>query len=160
MRGMRYTAWKALRAVSKWADLESFPGAPDRKAGCGDSPACTWVEGWCRPYGKHCVLTLSRTWTPGVLLPERGSAAAASMEAVRGLSAVQGCIKLEEQPLTRAWVRAQDILTESFDPIVELTTGADLMLAMVYAQELGDWDYSGMYTAVLKHKVGPLPQPA
>ena len=38
---------------------------------------------------------------------------------------------------------------------MELTTGADLMLAMVYAQELGDWDYSGMYTAVLKHKVGP-----
>ncbi|CAK0734199.1 hypothetical protein CVIRNUC_000397 [Coccomyxa viridis] len=53
-----------------------------------------------------------------------------------------------------AWAlrAAQDILTESFDPIVELTTGADLMLAMVYAQELGDWDYSGMYTAVLKHK--------
>lgn len=48
---------------------------------------------------------------------------------------------------------AQDILTESFDPIVELTTGADLMIAMVYAQELGDWDYSGMYTAVLKFKV-------
>ena len=47
----------------------------------------------------------------------------------------------------------QDILTESFDPIVELTTGADLMMAMVYAQELGDWDYSGMYTAVLKFKV-------
>ena len=39
---------------------------------------------------------------------------------------------------------------------MELTTGADLMLAMVYAQELGDWDYSGMYTAVLKHKVGAL----
>ena len=47
----------------------------------------------------------------------------------------------------------QDILTESFDPIMELTTGADLMMAMVYAQELGDWDYSGMYTAVLKFKV-------
>lgn len=51
---------------------------------------------------------------------------------------------------------AQDILTESFDPIVELTTGADLMMAMVYAQELGDWDYSGMYTAVLKFKVSLL----
>ena len=50
----------------------------------------------------------------------------------------------------------QDILTESFDPIVELTTGADLMMAMVYAQELGDWDYSGMYTAVLKFKVRPV----
>lgn len=75
MRGMRYTAWKALRirAVSKWADLESFPGAPDRRAVCGDSFTCTWVEGWCRPYGKHCVLTLSRTWTPGVLLPGQRS---------------------------------------------------------------------------------------
>ena len=47
----------------------------------------------------------------------------------------------------------QEILTESFDPIVELTTGADLMMAMVYAQELGDWDYTGMYTAILRHKV-------
>ena len=61
-----------------------------------------------------------------------------------------------QMPLKRQSIEldtVQDILTESFDPIVELTTGADLMMAMVYAQELGDWDYSGMYTAVLKFKV-------
>lgn len=48
---------------------------------------------------------------------------------------------------------AQEILGESFDPIIELTTGADLMAAMVYAQELGDWDYTGMLTALLRHRV-------
>ena len=48
---------------------------------------------------------------------------------------------------------AQEILGESFDPIVELATGADLMPAMVYAQELGAWDYTGMFTAVLRHRV-------
>ena len=48
---------------------------------------------------------------------------------------------------------AQEILAESFDPIVELATGADLMPAMVYAQELGAWDYTGMFTAVLRHRV-------
>ena len=47
----------------------------------------------------------------------------------------------------------QEILAESFDPIVELATGADLMPAMVYAQELGAWDYTGMFTAVLRHRV-------
>ena len=26
-------------------------------------------------------------------------------------------------------------------------------MAMVYAQELGDWDYTGMYTAVLRRRV-------
>lgn len=47
----------------------------------------------------------------------------------------------------------QEILTESFDPILDLVTGADLMMAMVYAQELGDWDYTGMYTAILRRRV-------
>ncbi len=56
-------------------------------------------------------------------------------------------------PTGRAACRAQEILAESFDPIVELATGADLMPAMVYAQELGAWDYTGMFTAVLRHRV-------
>jgi hypothetical protein len=48
---------------------------------------------------------------------------------------------------------AQEILGESFDPITELRTGADLMGAMVQAAELGDWDYTGMLTALLRHRV-------
>jgi len=56
-------------------------------------------------------------------------------------------------PTGRAARRTQEILAESFDPIVELATGADLMPAMVYAQELGAWDYTGMFTAVLRHRV-------
>ncbi len=57
--------------------------------------------------------------------------------------------------MTAVWLCAQEILTESFDPILDLVTGADLMMAMVYAQELGDWDYTGMYTAVLRRRVRP-----
>lgn len=53
----------------------------------------------------------------------------------------------------------QEILTESFDPILDLVTGADLMMAMVYAQELGDWDYTGMYTAILRRRVRPCSHP-
>lgn len=56
--------------------------------------------------------------------------------------------------------RLQEILTESFDPILDLVTGADLMMAMVYAQELGDWDYTGMYTAVLRRRVSHTSSPS
>lgn len=59
----------------------------------------------------------------------------------------------DEREADVAMYLLQEILTESFDPIVELTTGADLMMAMVYSQELGDWDYTGMYTAILRHRV-------
>jgi len=45
------------------------------------------------------------------------------------------------------------ILHESFDPIIDLVTGQDLLPVMVYAQELGAWDYTGMYSAVLQHQV-------
>ncbi|CAL8466932.1 g6468 [Coccomyxa elongata] len=57
---------------------------------------------------------------------------------------------------TWALKAAQEILTESFDPILDLVTGADLMMAMVYAQELGDWDYTGMYTAILRRRGKPV----
>ena len=49
--------------------------------------------------------------------------------------------------------RVAAILHESFDPIIDLTTGQDLLPVMVYAQELGAWDYTGMYSAVLQHQV-------
>lgn len=58
-------------------------------------------------------------------------------------------------PTTAASLKkAADILQESFDPIIDLTTGRDLLPVMVYAQELGAWDYTGMYSVLLKHQVG------
>lgn len=57
-------------------------------------------------------------------------------------------------PATAAALRkALDILQESFDPIIDLSTGRDLLPVMVYAQELGAWDYTGMYSVLLKHQV-------
>ena len=51
--------------------------------------------------------------------------------------------------------KAADILQESFDPIIDLSTGQDLLPVMVFAQELGAWDYTGMYTILLKHQARP-----
>ena len=45
-------------------------------------------------------------------------------------------------------------MQESFDPIIDLTSGRDLLPDMVYSQELGSWDYTGMYSVLLKHEVG------
>ncbi|OAY81113.1 uncharacterized protein LOC109726993 isoform X1 [Ananas comosus] len=45
--------------------------------------------------------------------------------------------------------RAVAIFHESFDPIVEATTGRDLIPVMVYGRTVRDQDYSGMYCAVL-----------
>lgn len=42
---------------------------------------------------------------------------------------------------------------ESFDPIIDVGTGQDLVPAMVYAQALGDWDFTGMLTLILYHQV-------
>ena len=56
-------------------------------------------------------------------------------------------------PATAASLRkAADILQESFDPIIDLSTGQDLLPVMVFALELGAWDYTGMYTILLKHQ--------
>ena len=44
-------------------------------------------------------------------------------------------------------------LQESFDPIIDVATGQDLVPAMVYAQALGDWDFTGMFTLILYHQV-------
>ncbi|XP_072967202.1 uncharacterized protein [Typha angustifolia] len=45
--------------------------------------------------------------------------------------------------------KAVAIFHESFDPIVEATTGRDLIPSMVYGRTVRDQDYSGMYCAVL-----------
>ena len=42
---------------------------------------------------------------------------------------------------------------ESFDPIIDIGTGQDLVQAMVYAQALGDWDFTGMFTLILYRQV-------
>ncbi|CAM0908438.1 unnamed protein product [Alopecurus aequalis] len=45
--------------------------------------------------------------------------------------------------------KAVGIFHESFDPIVQATTGRDLIPAMVYGRSVRDQDYTGMYCAVL-----------
>lgn len=44
------------------------------------------------------------------------------------------------------------VAQESFDPILDVVTGQDLLPRMVYAETLGDWDFQGMHTLVLRHK--------
>lgn len=45
--------------------------------------------------------------------------------------------------------KAVAIFHESFDPIMDIITGRDLIPAMVYGRNLRDQDYGGMYCAVL-----------
>ena len=48
---------------------------------------------------------------------------------------------------------AYDLLQESFDPIIDGVSGQDLLHGMVFARKQGEWDHTGMFTAVLRHKV-------
>lgn len=57
---------------------------------------------------------------------------------------------------TWALKAAKDILTESFDPIVDVA-GQDLLELMVGAQVSPPWDYSGMHTAILRYRVSHFP---
>ncbi|KAL6873510.1 hypothetical protein ACP4OV_013592 [Aristida adscensionis] len=45
--------------------------------------------------------------------------------------------------------KAVAIFHESFDPIIQVTTGRDLIPAMVYGRSIRDQDYTGMHCAVL-----------
>ncbi|OEL34538.1 Increased DNA methylation 1 [Dichanthelium oligosanthes] len=45
--------------------------------------------------------------------------------------------------------KAVAIFHETFDPIIQITTGRDLIPAMVYGRSARDQDYTGMYCAVL-----------
>ena len=60
------------------------------------------------------------------------------------------------RPTDAALRTATDLLAEAFDPILDAGTGLDLTTAMVSASQLGDWDYTGMFTALLKHKGAPV----
>lgn len=42
---------------------------------------------------------------------------------------------------------------ESFTPIIDVGTGQDLVPAMVHAEAVGDWDFTGMFTLILYHNV-------
>jgi hypothetical protein len=41
---------------------------------------------------------------------------------------------------------------ESFDPIIEQTSGEDLLPAMVFADRAGDYDFQGMFAVLLRYK--------
>ena len=41
---------------------------------------------------------------------------------------------------------------ESFDPIIDVTTKQDLLPKMIQAQPLGDFDFQGMFSVLLKHR--------
>ena len=44
------------------------------------------------------------------------------------------------------------VLQESFDPIIDKATEENLLLLMSKAEVKGDYDFSGMYTALLTHQ--------
>ena len=50
-----------------------------------------------------------------------------------------------------------EILQESFDPIIDQVSGQDLVRGMVHSMQQGEWDHTGMFTAVLRHKVPAAP---
>lgn len=51
---------------------------------------------------------------------------------------------------------AQEILQESFDPIMDLGSNTDLLPVMLYARRAGEWDYSNCLTLLLRHKGKPV----
>ncbi len=52
--------------------------------------------------------------------------------------------------------QVMEILQESFDPIIDVTTQEDLLQRMVYAQPLGEFDFQGMFTILLRHRGAPV----
>lgn len=51
---------------------------------------------------------------------------------------------------------AMEILQESFDPIIDLSTNTDLLPLMLNAEQYRDWDYRGVYTLLLRYKNKPV----
>ena len=43
-------------------------------------------------------------------------------------------------------------MQESFDPIIDVPSGLDLLPKMVYAETVGDWDFQGVYSVLLRHR--------
>ena len=48
------------------------------------------------------------------------------------------------------------VLQESFDPIIDKATKENLLLLMTKAEVKGEYDYRGMYTALLTHQGSPV----
>lgn len=46
----------------------------------------------------------------------------------------------------------RQVLQESFDPIIDKATKENLLLLMTKAEVKGEYDYRGMYTALLTHQ--------
>lgn len=53
-------------------------------------------------------------------------------------------------------LEATSLLQESFDPIMDLASNTDLLPLMISASQAGEWDYSGMYTLLLKYCETPV----
>ncbi len=70
---------------------------------------------------------------------EDGSRGTAGLDQMRVL--------FEEEMLTSLLM-----VQESFDPIIDVTTRQDLLPKMIYAQSLGEFDFQGIYSILLKHK--------
>ena len=51
----------------------------------------------------------------------------------------------------------QEILEESFDPIIDQISKQNLVRGMVYSEQQGEWDHTGMFAAILKYKVCSVP---
>lgn len=58
-----------------------------------------------------------------------------------------------DQPDLKA---VQAILEESFDPIIDMITRTDLLPVMVASGSYGEWDYSGMYSLLLRMEGVPV----
>ncbi|GAX73964.1 hypothetical protein CEUSTIGMA_g1414.t1 [Chlamydomonas eustigma] len=69
-------------------------------------------------------------------------------QVLRGTNSIKGAATPLKQIL--------DLLQESFDPIIDVTTQEDLLYRMVYAQPLGEFDFQGMLAILLKHKGVPV----
>lgn len=57
---------------------------------------------------------------------------------------------MHRQRITAAVV--WQVLQESFDPIIDKATKENLLLLMTKAEVKGEYDYRGMYTALLTHQ--------
>lgn len=64
----------------------------------------------------------------------------------------------KDRQLATSWaLRAVgEVLGESFDPIIDIGSGVDLLPLMVFARAHGEWDYKNVHTLLLRHKGKPV----
>jgi len=115
--------------------------AASGRARLGGLPVGDW---FCSPECHGVSGALRRVVAAG----ERSLPGAHALHILRGQDGTR--------PTEWALRTATDILAEAFDPILDVGTGQDLTRAMVTATQLGDWDYTGMFTALLRHRGAPV----